>query len=49
MINKTDMDKYVTNIKDFVNQALANSKETKAKAEKGDALSCSHLGMIHLL
>ena len=43
------MAKYVTNIKDLVNQALTNSKEIKAKAESGDALSCFQMGMIHLL
>jgi tetratricopeptide (TPR) repeat protein len=43
------MEKYVTNIKDLVIQALTNSSEIKAKAESGDALSCFQMGMIHLL
>lgn len=43
------MDKYVTNIKDLVIQALTNGSEIKAKAESGDALSCFQMGMIHLL
>ena len=43
------MEKYVTNIKDLVIQALTNGSEIKAKAESGDALSCFQMGMIHLL
>lgn len=43
------MEKYVTNIKDLVIQVLANGSEIKSKAEKGDALSCFQMGMIHLL
>ena len=43
------MEKYVTNIKDLVIQALTNDSEIKAKAESGDALSCFQMGMIHLL
>ena len=43
------MEKYLTNIKDLVIQALTNGSEIKAKAERGDALSCFQMGMIHLL
>lgn len=43
------MEKYVTNIKDLVIQALTNGSEIKAKAESGDALSCFQMGMINLL
>lgn len=43
------MEKYVTNIKDLVIQVLKNGSEIKAKADSGDALSCFHMGMIHLL
>ena len=43
------MEKYVTNIKDLVIQAMTNGSEIKAKAESGDALSCFQMGMIHLL
>lgn len=43
------MEKYVTNIKDLVIQALTNCSEINAKAEDGDALSCFQMGMIHLL
>lgn len=43
------MEKYVTNIKDLVIQALTNGSEIKAKAESGDALSCFQMGMVHLL
>ena len=43
------MEKYVTNIKDLVIQALENDSEIKAKAESNDALSCFLMGMIHLL
>jgi len=39
------MDKYVTNIKYLVIQALTNSSEIKAKAERGDALSCFQIGV----
>lgn len=42
------MEKYVTNIKDLVIQALTNGSEIKTKAESGDALSCFQMGMIHL-
>ena len=43
------MEKYITSIKDLVMQAMTNLAEIKAKAEKGDALSCFQMGMIHLL
>ena len=43
------MEKYVTNIKDLVVQALTNGSEIKAKAESDDALSCFQMGMIYLL
>lgn len=43
------MEKYITSIKDLVMQAMTNVAEIKAKAEKGDALSCFQMGMIHLL
>lgn len=43
------MEKYVTNIKDLVIQVLTNGSEIKSKAEKGDALSCFQMGMIHML
>ena len=43
------MEKYVTNIKDLVIQALTNGSEIKAKAESGDALSCFQMGMIHMI
>lgn len=45
----SNMEKYVTNIKDLVIQALTNGSEIKANAESGDALSYFHRGMIHLL
>lgn len=43
------MEKYITSIKDLVIQTLTNGPEIKEKAEKGDALSCFQMGMIHLL
>lgn len=43
------MEKYITSIKDLVIQTLPNGPEIKAKAEKGDALSCFKMGMIYLL
>ena len=43
------MEKYVTNIKDLVIQALTNGSEIKAKAESGDTLSSFQMGMIYLL
>ena len=43
------MDKYITSIKDLVIQVMSNGAEIKDKAEKGDALSCFQMGMIHLL
>lgn len=43
------MEKYISNIKDLVIQALTNGSEIKAKAESGDALSCFQMGMINLL
>jgi hypothetical protein len=36
-------------MKDLVIQGLTNGAEIKAKAEKGDALSCFQMGMMHLL
>lgn len=42
------MEEYVTNIKDLVVRALTNGSEIKAKAENGDALSCSLMGMIRI-
>ena len=44
-----DMEKYITSIKDLVIQVMSNGAEIKDKAEKGDALSCFQMGMIHLL
>ena len=46
---KIDSEKFLAAVKDLVTQALANSAEIKSKAEKGDAVSCSQMGMIHLL
>ena len=46
---KIDSVKFLAAVKDLVTQALANSVEIKNKAEKGDAVSCSQMGMIHLL
>ena len=43
------MEKYLTNIKDLVIQALTDGSEIKTKAESGDASSCFQMGMIHLL
>lgn len=43
------MEKYITNIKDLVIQALANGSYIKTKAEIGDTLSCFQMGMIYLL
>lgn len=43
------MDKYITSIKDLVFQTLTNGFEIKSKDEKGNALSCFQMGMIHLL
>lgn len=43
------MEKYVTNIKDFVILVLENGAEIKNKAESSDALSCFQMGMINLL
>ena len=43
------MEKYVTNIKDLVIQAMTNDAGIKAKAESGDALSCFQMGMIYML
>ena len=45
----TDMEKYVTSIKDLVIQVLTNGSEIKVKAESGDALSCFQMGMIYML
>ena len=39
----------ISSVKDLVTQALTNGSTIKAKAEKGDALSCFQMGMIHLL
>ena len=46
---KIDSEKFVASYKDLVIQALTNCNEIKSKAEKGDAESCSQMGMIHLL
>lgn len=43
------MEKYISSIKDLVIQALTSGSDIKAKAERGDALSCFQMGMIHLL
>lgn len=43
------MERNNTSIKELVIQALMNGSEIKANAEKGDALSCFQMGMIHLL
>ena len=43
------MEKYIKNINDLVIQALTNVSKIKAKAGRGDALSCFQMGMIHLL
>lgn len=43
------MEKYVTNIKDLVIQALTNESGIKGKANFGDAEACFKMGMIHLL
>lgn len=43
------MEKYVTNIKDLVIQALTNGSEIKTNAETGEAFFCLQMGMIHLL
>lgn len=45
----TQMDKKITSIKDLVFNALTNGTEIKTKAENGDAPSCFHMGMVHLL
>ena len=42
------MEKYITNIKDLVIQALTNGSEIKAKAESGDALACFQKGLIRV-
>ena len=43
------MDKNITSIKDLVFNALTNGTEIKTKADYGDAPSCFHMGMVHLL
>lgn len=42
------MQKNITNIKDFITQAITNGSEIKVKAESGEALPCFHMGMIYM-
>lgn len=44
----TNMEKYVTNIKDLAIQTLTNGKEIKRKADSGDPTSCFQMGLIYL-
>ena len=43
------MERYITNIKVLIIQALAIGSEIKAKAESGDALSCFQMGKNPIL
>ena len=45
----SNMEKYVTNIKVLVIQALTNGSKIKAIAANGDALSCLQIGKTPIL
>lgn len=44
-----NMEKYVTDIKDFVIQTLTNGSEKINRANSGDPMGCFQMGMIYLL
>ena len=44
-----DSDIFISSVKNLAIQALTNVAEIRNKAEKGDAKSCTQMGMIHLL